>query len=135
VNIEGLRAEAAALRMEMEGLRAEAAQLRDELALGGAAAYIPPRPASGGPDAAGVVEPAPTPGGRPAHRGPSPPAYRSYVRFDSPAPAVTIGYDPSGSLAVVNDDPELTGQKVTVRAYAADGTLDDIDVVIPAPRP
>jgi hypothetical protein len=57
----------------------------------------------------------------------------SFVRFEVPSSAVAVTESSPGSLSVTNTDPELTGKTLVVRGHAADGTVQELTILVPAP--
>jgi hypothetical protein len=56
-----------------------------------------------------------------------------YVSFEPPTNALRVTQDEDGNLQVVNRDPQLTGKYFIVQARRADGTVDEVSVIAPAP--
>jgi hypothetical protein len=56
-----------------------------------------------------------------------------YVRFRPPSPALAITQSDNGALAVKNSDPALAGRVLEVEATRADGAVERVTILVPAP--
>ena len=99
---------------ELEALRLRVRALERRLESGPQAALPPAAPSNGPVPDVAVARPA-------------------YVSFSVPSPKLSVEQQGAG-FAMHNTDPALTGEVVTVEARLADGGVERLVMVVPAPE-
>jgi hypothetical protein len=107
---DDLRAELAALRLEVAALRAHPGSVQPS-------------------QRATTPEHTPPSGASPDEGVPQ----RRYVRFIVPTNAIEIHESETGAVSVTNQDPALTGKALMVKALRADGTEETLRILVPRP--
>lgn len=72
-------------------------------------------------------------GGAPVAAAPHPPRWR-FFKVSSSAITVQPSPDGTGEPIVTNTDPALTGKRMAVDATADDGTMGQVNIVVPPPK-
>lgn len=86
------------------------------------------KPASAGTEGKAVAAVAAPPSATPVAAAPAP---KRYVNFEVPSRSLQVQQTQNGAISVINSDPSIAGERMLIKAMAADGSVEEMTVIAP----